>query len=492
MSFYDTATSLQHALNANLSTILPPAIRQNVFNITDALCSPGSRGCHATTIALTACLSRIKVAFGNDIVAPASTVVIRDVGAFMFNLCGSYLEGLLNVLHFKSIIPQLYHTVSAMVIRSGLHQSLTVGAFMFNVYGSYIKGPLNVLHSNSTTPQLYHAVSAMVIGSGLHQSLTVGAFMLDVYASYIKGPLDILHSNSTIPRLYHAVSDVAIRSDFHQALTVGHLVYLLAALWILRTVCLIYNTSSRSRKFRQFATSRGCGPATALPRRFLGNLRHKVQLLTYPGGDLLDELYAVKYRTFGSTHALHDQLGLPIVVHTIDPLNLHAIFSTSWDDWKPPRSRGNTLKPLAQEGLLLAHGEQWHRKRKLVQRYMGIQRAKDTGRDEEHIQMLFNAIGPTQGNGWTGVVDLLELLHRAALDLSTEFLLGISAGAQAAGIRDTTGQSLSTKHSITPPALDSSMTYNEAYETVRTYLSWRSKLGSIYWLADSFEVRNSV
>ncbi|KAK5125949.1 hypothetical protein LTR85_011304 [Meristemomyces frigidus] len=238
----------------------------------------------------------------------------------------------------------------------------------------------------------------------------------------------------------------------HQSLTVGILVCLLGTLWVLRSVFTFWKSFLRSRRFR---------------------------------GDLLDGLFASEYRQNGPTHALYDQLGRLIVVHTIDPQNLHAILTTSWGDWRPPRSRVNTLKPLAQKGLLLTDGEDWHRKRKLVQRNMGTQRAKDAGRDEEHMRTLFDAIGDVHDDGWTDVVDLLDLFQRLALDMSTSFLLGMSADSQAAGLREDRDKRKPQQDPGT------GMTYNEAYETIRTYLSWRSKLGSLYWMADSPQYRHA-
>ncbi|KAK4543249.1 hypothetical protein LTR36_005799 [Oleoguttula mirabilis] len=117
---------------------------------------------------------------------------------------------------------------------------------------------------------------------------------------------------------------------------------------------------------------------------------------------------------------------------------------------------------------------------------MGTQRAKDAGRDEEHMQTFFNAIGDIHEDGWIEVVDLLDLFQRLALDMSTSFLLGMSADLQAAGIRD------AAEKGEAHLAVGTGMTYNEAYETIRTYLSWRSKLGSLYWMADSAQFADAL
>lgn len=138
----------------------------------------------------------------------------------------------------------------------------------------------------------------------------------------------------------------------HMSVT-AEIIYAACGLWVLWTLVTYLSTFLRARRYRHFTQNIECGPARALPRPFLANLRHKLLLLTYQGGDLLDGFFVEKYRKYGPTHALHNQFGMPIVIHTTDPQNMLAILSNSWTNWRPSQNRTNSLKPLAQEGLLL-------------------------------------------------------------------------------------------------------------------------------------------
>lgn len=236
----------------------------------------------------------------------------------------------------------------------------------------------------------------------------------------------------------------------------------------------------------------GCAPPPAVPNPFPWGLRHKFNLLTAQGGDLLDSFFRTKYQKYGSTHALFDSFGTPKVIHTVDPVIFNTVLSTSFDDWRPSKSRTNTVYPLAQDGLLTTEGEKWHKNRKLIQRHIGGRRVRDVCSAEDDIKLLFQAIGEPGADGWSQELDLLELFHRLALDLSTSYLLGMSANMQTNGMV-TSGvagdsPSPSIQHAFMSWLGLTPLTYAESYEVVRNHFSWRSKLGSKYWLADSLQV----
>ena len=258
--------------------------------------------------------------------------------------------------------------------------------------------------------------------------------------------------------------------------------------WLLRSIRSTYDRAVRRSKFRDFASKNNCAPGTALPKPFLGSIRHKLNLLLYPGGDLLDVVFANKFLQYGPTHTLTDGWGAPVVIHTIDPRNINSILYKNEKVWGPAKGRARTMYPLAQQGLLNSEGDHWHKNRKMILRHIGTKRAKDVRNAEADIQLLFQAMGPVNHQGWTETVDLLDLFHRLSLDMSTTFLLGTSANSQASGMRDVRMRAAMTEFGLVPDKRSWRMSYNEAYEIVRNYFSWRSKLGSKYWLADSFAV----
>lgn len=262
--------------------------------------------------------------------------------------------------------------------------------------------------------------------------------------------------------------------------------------WITRWILLRNRSSVRRGEFLRFSESHRCAPATALPKPFLGAIRHKLGLLLYPGGDLLDNYFADKFRKYGPTHALLNRGGLPVVIHTIDPVNINAILNRSSDDWGPSKARARTMYPLAQEGLLNSEGASWHKNRKMILRHIFTKRAKDVRNSEADVQLLFDAIGPVDQDGWTQEVDLLDLFHRLSLDMSTTFLLGTSANSQLSAMRDARMRAAMAEFDLIPSKHTFKLTYGEAYEVVRDYFSWRSKLGSKYWIADGPRVRQTT
>lgn len=257
----------------------------------------------------------------------------------------------------------------------------------------------------------------------------------------------------------------------------------------------VYSNYTRIRQgkyFHNFLQSQGCSSISAVPRPFLGSLRHKLSLLRHSGGDLLDDVFAKKYEKHGATHALLDRSGVPKVIHTIDPVDINAILRLKADDWRPAQSRANTMYPLAQDGLLNSEGDAWVRNRKLILRHINTKRVKDARGAEPDVQLLFNAIGSADHNVWTGAVDLLHLFHRLSLDMTTTYLLRTSANAQLTGMKDKKREAAMAEYDLVlNKKRNQKMTYSEAYEIVRNYFSYRSKLGSKYWMADSPRYREA-
>lgn len=243
--------------------------------------------------------------------------------------------------------------------------------------------------------------------------------------------------------------------------------------WISSLVRRIWKKYQRSLESKTFATLNNCGEPRVVPQPPFSNLRHKFNLLTYKSGDLLDGLFTEKYCKYGATHVLCDRFGTPRVIHNVDPANLNAILTTSTTDWRPSQSRTNAAYPLAQRGLLLTEGNEWLPNHKVAVRSMTGRSQKDTSQDQKLIDTLFDFIGEEVGDGWTKTVDLLDLFHRLALDISTTYVLGTDAGALAC---------------LTDEASEGKWAYQEASEVVRVQMALRARLGSWYWVADSFKV----
>ncbi|KAK4889195.1 hypothetical protein LTR27_011953 [Elasticomyces elasticus] len=195
-----------------------------------------------------------------------------------------------------------------------------------------------------------------------------------------------------------------------------------------------------------------------------------------------------KDRDYGATHALYDSRGMARVVHTIDPVHMRAILISSAEDYEGPRFRKGISYPIVQDGILTTEGHEWARHRKLIQR-LGFHGAKDPAAIEPDVQLLFRAMGPAiNAEGWMEMTDVMDLFMRMSLDMTLTHLFGATAGSQIAGMakRNAESEALPVQDRDTR-----GMTYNQAYEVLRDYLSWRAKLGSKYWLADGPKYRQA-
>jgi cytochrome P450 len=223
-----------------------------------------------------------------------------------------------------------------------------------------------------------------------------------------------------------------------------------------------------------------------IPTSSFSAVWHKFRLITASETVILDSIWPRKFEQHSDTHALADSHGVPKVIHTTNPSNAHAILVTNFADWGPTPRRSETLYPLAPEALGTTDGPAWVHNRKMVMKHVGTFRVKDTRSNEAAIQLLFDAIGAIDVDGWTRNVDLMDLFLRMALDMTTEYLLGTSFGSQVNGIRDRTGTSTSHQQ-----RKKYGLTWEQAFEIAKNYMSWRAKLGSKAWLADSPRYRQA-
>lgn len=251
-------------------------------------------------------------------------------------------------------------------------------------------------------------------------------------------------------------------------------------LWMIST---LVQARQRRKDFAKFIVANKCARTRLeLPRKFMANMRNKYSLLTYRAGDFFDDRSASKYCRYGETHALYDSAGFAKVVHTIDPINVHAFLATHSQDYHGPKSRKAILDPMAQRSVLVSEGPDWEHHRKLALR--GIAKgAKETDHIEAEVDILFQNIDASQKA--KGEVDLLEVFYQFALNLSTKHLFGVAAETRpsdGAGERQRTLPQDSTGQ---PRSQEPRLSISEAYKIIGTYVSQRSKLGTLHWMADS-------
>ncbi|KAF1985603.1 cytochrome P450 [Aulographum hederae CBS 113979] len=193
------------------------------------------------------------------------------------------------------------------------------------------------------------------------------------------------------------------------------------------------------------------------------------------------------FQKFGPTHAINDGFGVPKSIHTIDPINCDSFLNKNAQDWVISPRRGQAIYPLGQHGIFTTHGEVWRRNRKIAQRHIGqgTRRARNTENVEPDVKLLFeaiDAIGETDGDGWTGTFSLLDILYRFGLDSTMRQTLGKSTDTQIDNMEQKTGKQF--------PDRDRSedININEVRGTLLNTIVNRVKLGDgMWWLATSLK-----
>lgn len=151
------------------------------------------------------------------------------------------------------------------------------------------------------------------------------------------------------------------------------------------------------------------------------------------------------------------------------------------------------MYPLAQEGLITTDGEVWKGNRRFLAREFNNRSVKETLSHERGMDLFFEAIdeenrakeAEIDGEG----IDVTGFLRRMTLDRSSKVLFGLDPGLQRLHM----GRRQKRRDSVMDeavPAMDDGfmLAFTETWETIREYVTWRSALGSKYWLADGFKL----
>ena len=108
-------------------------------------------------------------------------------------------------------------------------------------------------------------------------------------------------------------------------------------------------------------------------------------------------------------------------IHTIDPRNLQAVFSTEFAKWGVQPLREFYFGPFIGRGILTTDGAFWEHSRALIRPTFSRTQLADLSTFDVHMERLMKLIPKDGGN-----INLKPLFSRLALDSSTEFLFGES------------------------------------------------------------------
>ncbi|KAK8039130.1 cytochrome P450 [Apiospora rasikravindrae] len=109
---------------------------------------------------------------------------------------------------------------------------------------------------------------------------------------------------------------------------------------------------------------------------------------------------------------------------TRDPDHIKTILTSKFTDFGKGPIFHRMWKPFLGDGIFNTDGKLWHGSRSLIRPMFMKDRVSDLAKFERGVQAFMAQL---PGSGQT--VELMGLLYRATLDITTEFLLGHSAGS---------------------------------------------------------------
>ncbi len=119
------------------------------------------------------------------------------------------------------------------------------------------------------------------------------------------------------------------------------------------------------------------------------------------------------------------------IISTCEPENLKSVLSLDFKSWALPAERSKMLGPILGEGIFTSNGEVWKHSREMLRPNFVRTQVGDTELFERHVQDLFQKIPRDRS-----MIDLQKPFLGLTLDISTEFLFGMSTNCLKPSFRD--------------------------------------------------------
>ena len=143
------------------------------------------------------------------------------------------------------------------------------------------------------------------------------------------------------------------------------------------------------------------------------------------------------------------------VISTADPENVQAVLATKFHDFDL--------------------GESWAHFRAQLKPQFTRDQVSDLDAADHHLQILYRALPAENSSGWTEEADLLPLIYRFTMDVSTEFLFGQSVNSQTSALQAQDSGNMNDAQE--------DMDFAEAMNLAQEHLAWRIRLFGLYWLS---------
>ncbi|KAI9695122.1 MAG: hypothetical protein M1820_008890 [Bogoriella megaspora] len=212
------------------------------------------------------------------------------------------------------------------------------------------------------------------------------------------------------------------------------------------------------------AKEHGCQAPTRLQNQRPFGVDRLEQIFRADAESRLMELFLFHFRLWGNTL---EQIFLGTKAFgTIEPANIEAILSTSFNDFGTGPRRVITI-PMFGDGIFTQEGAAWKRSRDLI-------RPQFIHKHYEDLRIFRQAVDDLIDNVSSGgVIDLQPLFFRLTLDTTTSFVFGESV------------------RSLKAPESAGEQTFAEAFNTAQQYVMKRFRLLDLYWLIGGRKFRQA-
>lgn len=176
------------------------------------------------------------------------------------------------------------------------------------------------------------------------------------------------------------------------------------------------------------------------------------------------------------TYRIHGLFNRSLIT-TSDPLNVQAILATQFSDFEMGSFRRDNFEDMLGHGIFTADGAEWSHFRAQLKPQFTRGQVQDLEAAERHLGVMWEAVGDGSGkerdgkDGWVET-DLMPLLYRFTMDVSTEFLFGESVNSQSAALEK--GESAREGE-----------TFADAMNYAQEYISLRVRLGMLLYITPS-------
>ncbi|TVY38159.1 Cytochrome P450 [Lachnellula subtilissima] len=228
----------------------------------------------------------------------------------------------------------------------------------------------------------------------------------------------------------------------------------------------------RWRALNKWGEQYGCGALPVVKNKLPGGIERYAILFTgLKGMDFLEDIIRKRFISMGTNTYRLFSIFNGSIINTAEPENIQALLATQFHDFDLGPSRKSNFHDLLGNGIFTAEGEAWSHFRRQLRPQFSRDQVSDMEAADRHLGILFKALSEENALGWVEGVDLLPLIYRFTMDVSSEFLFGESVNSQSTALHSQ--DSGNTKDS------QKELDFSEAISYAQEFITWRIRLGRL-------------